>query len=112
MDKVELTIVLSFVACFVFGLTFNVFTALSERRGWIEGLISLYVAIGVAMTVLLMGMVIGWENVLILAIAFMCSGTPMIVGSVSRHIVAIQQEAKRIIELSREDKESNKNAHP
>lgn len=85
----------------LFGIVFNLFTAWVERRGYARGYVSLLVVVGVAVTV---GMtaVVSLPFALITAGAFVASGTPMIVGSVWRHVTererhlqALRDEVKR-----------------
>ena len=90
-----------------FGVAFNWFTALSERRGWTEGYTSLYVVAGVAVTVAVMGPVIGWGNVALLVGGFAASGLPMSVGSIIRNIEARRREERAIIEALREARDGD-----
>ena len=84
-----------------FGVAFNWFTALSERRGWTEGYVSLYVVAGVAVTLAVILPVLGWRNAVLVAGAFAASGLPMAVGSIVRHIEARKREELAIIESLR-----------
>lgn len=79
-----------------FGALYNWFTSESERRGWIDGFTSLYVVVGVAVTVVLMAPLIGWRDVGLLALAFAASGVSMVTGSVGRYIHHREQEQRSI----------------
>jgi len=69
----------------VWGVFFNEVTAYSERKRWTEGYLSLYVALGVAGT--LVGVAfLDLGAALLAAAGFVCTGLPMIVGSVLRHM--------------------------
>ena len=70
---------------FVFGLFYNGVMALAEQRGYSEGLLSLFVAAGSAVTI---GGI--WlldpDAATISLQAFFLSGLPMVVGSLWRYI--------------------------
>jgi hypothetical protein len=78
-------------------LLFNRFTAVSERRGWIDGYTSFYVAFGVAMTILIAQPLLGWEVVVILVKVFVVAGAPMMIGHTARHIRARRAEQAEIV---------------
>jgi hypothetical protein len=86
----------------LFGLAFNKFTEVSERHGWMDGYTSIYVVLGVAVTVTMMGPIIGWEAVMLLAAGFALSGAPMIVGSIARHVTARARDRELAIRDLRE----------
>jgi hypothetical protein len=69
-----------------------------ERKGHMNGFTSLFVVLGVAYTVGAMGIIIGWDNVQLLALAFIASGIPMIVGSISRYIQERKAEEEYLTE--------------
>lgn len=79
------------------GVVYNMATAYSERRGWTEGLLSLYVAGGVIGT--LVGVAfIDLGSALLVGGAFVCTGLPMIIGSIYRYVTrreAAQRAARR-----------------
>ena len=99
----EIMIIVLCVAELVFGVLFNAFTAKSERGGWIEGLTSLYVALGVAVTILIVTPLIGWNNAIVLIMAFVCSGIPMILGSLYRHNAAEKWQQHEILKVQSND---------
>lgn len=77
----------------VWGVFFNAVTAYSERKRWTEGYLSLYVMAGVAGT--LVGVAfIDLGAALLCAAGFICTGTPMIVGSVWRHMRRREDEQR------------------
>lgn len=83
------TMVVCIIALALFGLIYNHainrFPWLAQRRPAEQ------VAVGVLITVLVSGFVIGWINVLITIVLFAASGSPMIIGS---WIKAAQDDAK------------------
>lgn len=91
-------IVAIYLALLLFGLAFNIFTAWVERKGYIHGFTSLLVVVGVAIT-LAATAIISLTFALITAGAFMASGTPMIVGSIWRHV----QDRERMLEQLRQE---------
>ena len=75
------------LALLLFGIGYNALVAWAERHGYTEGYMSLVVAAGVAVVLLAVAMV-NWRSALITLIYFAAAGTPMIVGSIARHIRA------------------------
>lgn len=67
-----------------FGIGYNAAIAYLEWRGWLEGYVSLAVAIGVGVTLALVAFIDGSAALLVL-IAFSFTGAPMIVGSIARY---------------------------
>ncbi|GAP10587.1 hypothetical protein BECAL_01760 [Bellilinea caldifistulae] len=77
----------------LFGIGYNSLVAWLERRGYTEGFLSLIVAFGVAMT--LAGVaILSIHAALLTLLAFVATGTPMIVGSIVRYLRR-RDEAKR-----------------
>jgi hypothetical protein len=92
--KLDFSIVIAtiYFLLFVFGWLYNALVAYSERSHYSEGYMSLIVALGVAVTLLPFTffdhpLPIGWVYG-----AFMASGSPMILGSIWRHVRARKQE--------------------
>lgn len=82
-----------FISLALFGVGYNAFVSWAERRGYTEGYLSLVVALGVAVT--LAGVaVLSIEAALLSLGAFAASGTPMIIGSIWRHLKR-REEAKK-----------------
>lgn len=69
----------------LFGLVFNLAISVMERRGWLEGYVALAVALGVLVTLAVVSW-FSWQFALITLGAFVCSGAPMIAGSIYRHV--------------------------
>lgn len=92
------TLAALYLALVLFGIGFNALTALAERKGYMHGYTSLFVALGVAVTVGATA-VISLAFALVTAVAFIASGTPMIVGSIWRHV----QERERMLEQLRRE---------
>lgn len=95
--RMDLGIVLAvFFALVLFGIGYNALVAWLERKGYTEGFLSLIVAFGVAMT--LVGVAILSIQAALLALgAFVATGTPMIVGSITRYLKARENMIKAII---------------
>ena len=77
---------LAFVCCLLimFGIIYNwLMDHLGERK---EGYVSLMVVGGVLVTGIGFAVVAGIEDAIILAILFVASGTPMIIGEIARII--------------------------
>jgi len=72
---------------FVFAVVYDRFTAWAERRGYIEGYVSLFVAFGVFIT--LSGLFLLNRTAAKLALlCFIASGIPMMAGSMWRYMSA------------------------
>ena len=84
---------LAFMALWLFGIGFNALTAFCESRGYLAGYTSLFVVLGVAVTVLASAAVIGLGDALLLGLLFSASGLPMIVGSIVRHVSRRQRDS-------------------
>lgn len=86
--KLEISrIIASLISLLIFGILYNWLVARWERKGYTEGYLSLIVALGVGIT--LAGLAwVSWQAALMGLIGFVFSGTPMILGSISRHIHA------------------------
>lgn len=74
-----------FGALLGFGILYNAAINVINRKQLDEGYVGFEVAIGVVVTLLATGPLIGWRNVAILTGAFAASGIPMIVGDVWRY---------------------------
>lgn len=75
----------------LFGIFYNWFTSWAKEHGFNEGYTWLLVVLGVAITLLASGPVVGWGNVLVLFIFFACSGSAMAIGDIWRHVKAIRE---------------------
>ena len=80
-----LLVAVVYLALVLFGIAYNAFTAWMERRGYLHGYVSLAVAFGVLVTVGATVLISPLFSLLTVG-AFVASGTPMIVGSVWRHV--------------------------
>ncbi len=81
-------IVATCVGLAIFGYGFNALVTYLSRRGLSEGYTWLLVVAGVAVTVLAAGFTIGWGNVILLTIYFVCDGFFMAAGDIWRHVKA------------------------
>jgi MFS family permease len=78
-----------------FGFAYNRLVDYWERRKYHEGFLSLIVAIGVGAT--LAGVaIIDWRAALLTLGAFVCSGTPMILGSIGRYVRRREAEQRAL----------------
>jgi len=81
----------------LFGIGYNSLVAWLERRGYAEGFLSLIVAFGVAMT--LAGVsILSIPAALLTLLAFIATGTPMIIGSIVRYIHRREATKRAIVE--------------
>jgi len=74
-----------------FGIGYNALIAWLEWRGWMEGFVSLAVAGGVGITLLLVGF-IDAEAAFLVLLAFGFTGIPMIIGSIVRYMQRREHE--------------------
>lgn len=84
------------VITFIFGLAYNGFVAWLERTGRDEGYTAFLVVGGVLATIALATPLIGVQSVLVVLLLFICTGSPMIVGSVYRHTEARRQAKEEL----------------
>lgn len=92
------TIIAMYLSLLLFGIAFNLFTAWAEGRGYVKGYVSLFVVAGVAITVGTTAL-ISLPFALVSAGAFVASGTPMIAGSIWRHM---RERERQLEELRKE----------
>ena len=79
----------------LFGVGYNALTAWMEKRGRHEGYTALLVVGGVFITVAASALLIGIERALVMGLCFVCSGTPMIIGSMHRHMLLREREREQ-----------------
>ena len=84
----------------LFGAAYNRLVDWMERRNYHEGFLSLIVAAGVGITLLFVA-VVDWRAALLTLAAFVCSGTPMIVGSILRYVR--RREAEQLAMRGKDD---------
>lgn len=97
-ETITITIHLNFgvvgmvvLALVLFGIFYNQVVAWLDRSWYMEGYLSLIVALGVFIT-LLGAAVISWQAALLVLVCFTASGLPMIVGSIFRYAKQRAQE--------------------
>ncbi len=96
MIKPDFSLILAvYMLLVLFGVLYNFLIAHFERKGYLEGYVSLAVAGGAAFT-LAMTALVDWRAALLATGAFVASGLPMILGSIWRHIQAREQEQKDV----------------
>lgn len=89
-----------FGSLFVFGVLFNWGFHQVQRRQWADGYVWLFVVTGVLATIIPTGFFIGWGNVIVLLIAFCCSGLPMALGDIYRHVYRREQDLEELRKMS------------
>jgi hypothetical protein len=82
-------------ALVLFGFGFNALIAWFERKGYMEGMTSLMVVLGVALTIAPFAL-INLHAVLMIAGGFVASGLPMIIGSLGRYLKQ-RDEARKFL---------------
>jgi hypothetical protein len=94
-------LMLALVADVAFGVAFNRWVAQHQtRNGGIYT--AFYVVAGVLMTLASAVLVIGLTNALLVALLFVASGTPMIIGSMQRHTDRIHETTQSAHDVARE----------
>ena len=87
----------------VFGFSYDAWVAKQEESGAAEGFTSLLVALGVVVTLLMLAVLdLLWPtiNAGVLGVAaFVCSGTPMIIGSMTRYARLREKARKAMREI-------------
>lgn len=91
------TILAVFGMLVLFGIVYNAVVGWLERKGYAEGYASLLVVAGVLATIGGISL-ISWQVGLLVTLAFVASGTPMILGSVWRHVRQREQDVERIVD--------------
>lgn len=81
----------------LFGIGYNTVVTHLERRKLSEGYTAILVAVGVIITLGIVA-IFDWLGALIALGAFACSGSPMIAGSIYRHMQARAAEQKRVVD--------------
>ncbi len=76
----------------LFGIGYNRFVTWLERQGHDRGYTALLVVGGVLVTLAGAIPITGWWTIMVITLCFVASGTPMIVGSIWRHIQARARE--------------------
>jgi hypothetical protein len=69
----------------LFGIGYNLLVSQLEKKGYLEGFVSLVVALGVGITLTVLA-IISWQFALIALGGFIASGSPMIAGSILRYV--------------------------
>ena len=95
-----------FTLLVLFGIAYNALAAWMERRGYMEGYVSLIVALGMLVT--LIPFIIFDLPVITVLGGFICTGTPMIVGSISRYLQERERAQRELARLNHyDDKNEN-----
>lgn len=80
------------LALLIFGFIYNLVVHAVSRRGLNEGYVWLEVVIGVAVTLIAAGFIIGWLNVAVLLLLFAASGLFPAGGDIHRYVQARRAE--------------------
>lgn len=80
----------------VFGVLYNLLIHYLEKRGYLEGFVSIAVAAGCLVTVIGTALIV-WQFAFLLLGAFVMSGSPMIVGSIYRYVRNRERSQRRMM---------------
>ncbi len=97
----EKKLILTLIGLNLVSWGYNALVAWLEEKGYHDGFVSLMVVVGVSYTVLATAWLIGSQALVTLTLAFVASGIPMIVGSISRYIRERREEEKYLINHAR-----------
>ena len=86
------------LALAVFGVIYNRWVEKLEREGSDRGYMGFIVALGCAVTLAGAALIVGLEPVFWTLVCFAASGTPMILGSISRHCRARKQKRQECLD--------------
>ncbi len=97
MIRFDSALIPALIGLFAFGVAYNAFVGWTQRRGYDEGYTAILVVIGVLVT--LAGVaIIDWNAARLTTFAFIASGSPMIAGSIWRHVRRRERAIRTIIE--------------
>jgi hypothetical protein len=88
-------IVIVYLVLLLLGILYNVLVAFAEKSGILEGYTALAVVIGVLFTLIGVA-VINWKAALLTLGGFVFSGSPMIVGEITRYAEARKKEKENV----------------
>ena len=83
-----------YIGAVLFGVVYNSFIAWMRANGHGDGLVSLFVAGGVVVTLILSAFVVGPVAAGLVALMFVCSGLPMMGGSLWRYVSNLRAELR------------------
>jgi membrane protein DedA with SNARE-associated domain len=89
------------LALVVFGILYDQLVSWMERHSWSRGGTSLLVVCGTLVTLAAGSVVIGIDDALLVPGLFAASGTPMIVGSLVRYILARAENERQVAEMAK-----------
>lgn len=84
-------ILAAYLFLLLFGIGFNALVSFAQRQNYLEGYTAFAVAFGVMVTLCTIAL-FDWRMAAFTLGAFVASGSPMIIGSVVRHVRARKQE--------------------
>ena len=97
------TITAIFLALCLFGIGYNALISWMSRRGYTEGYLSLIVAFGVMVTLGAVS-ILSIQAGMLALLMFAASGTPMIAGSIFRHMCDRENSQKALVNEVKDDK--------
>lgn len=84
----------------LFGIGYNYAVQWLQSKHYTEGFDSLLVAGGVTGTLLILA-ILSWQAAVFAFGAFVCSGLPMIIGSIMRYVTKRENEQKELVEMAK-----------
>jgi len=87
------------VLLLAFGIGYDRFIGLLERRGYDRGYTALFVVVGDGVVLLALGILVGWVVALMAFGLFAAAGLPMAVGSWLRHVKAREHDEEQADEV-------------
>lgn len=95
--EIDQKLLIALVILHVASWLYNLLIAWLAREGYLDGFVSISVVVGVMYTVACVSPWLGSEVVTLLALAFIASGSPMLVGSIARYVRQRRSEHASLI---------------
>jgi hypothetical protein len=95
--EIDQKLLIALVILHVASWLYNLLIAWLAREGYLDGFVSISVVVGVMYTVACVAPWLGSEAVVLLALAFSASGSPMLVGSIARYVRQRRSEHASLI---------------
>jgi hypothetical protein len=99
--ELETELIVTLIGLHVLSWGYDALIGWLERRGYHDGYVSFFVVIGVTYTILATTWLIGIDAVLTLLLAFVASGSPMVLGSIARHLTERKREEDQLRDHAR-----------
>lgn len=91
------SILATLLALLLFGVIFNMFVEYLITHKYVEGYMSLVVALGSGITLLGLA-ILSWQLAFLAILGFAASGIPMIIGSITRYIRLRSRDQQSMLE--------------